>query len=57
MNINKNKKIWDIVKTITNDFEFICLNHFKLVEYNTYIKKYYQKYKVQSYNLKLINHI
>jgi hypothetical protein len=42
-NINKNIKNWDKVKTLTNDYEFVCINSCKLLDTNLYYKKYYNK--------------
>lgn len=42
-NINKNSKNWDKVKTLTNDYEFVCINNCKLLDTNNYYKKYYNK--------------
>lgn len=39
--INYNKKIWDKVKTITNDYEFVCINTCKLFDYNASFKSKY----------------
>jgi hypothetical protein len=41
--INKNIKNWDKVKTITNDYEFVCINNCKLLEINNNFKHYYSK--------------
>lgn len=42
-NINKNNKIWDKIKTITNDYEFVCINNCKLLDININYKKYYSR--------------
>lgn len=39
--INYNKKIWDKVKTITNDYEFVCINTCKLFDYTASFKNKY----------------
>jgi hypothetical protein len=49
-NINKNSKNWDKVKTLTNDYEFVCINTCKLLDTNNYYKKYYNKVLFFYYN-------
>jgi len=39
--INYNKNLWNKVKTITNDYEFVCINNCKLFEHNIAFKTKY----------------